>query len=238
MWPGWWGGGEEESHGPSLFSHVTVFFHTKTQECASLAAAAAAADAAAGVDDGDNGAACVLRRGCILDTLPSGSRGALAATRGDGVAAAAARSSPPLTPAGATLALRSRVVHAASMLLGEGEDGISLVGEQFIVKPPKSAPASSFPLHVDADALPGGRHSPDARAYVSVWVPLDACDAGSGGLVVAGVPLTLPAGTGVAMRGDALHESPGNGSGRWRRAWMPQYCRGEGLGAGWRVRVL
>ena len=179
----------------------------------------------------------MLRRGCILDTLPSGSKGALAAARGDGDAAAAARSSPPLTQAGAALALRSRVVETAAVLLGGGE-GITLVGEQFIAKPPRSAPSSAFALHADADALPGGRHSPDARAYVSIWVPLDACDGGSGGLVVAGVPLTLPAGVGVAMRGDALHESPGNGSGRWRRAWMPQYCRGGGLGAGWRVRVL
>lgn len=214
----------------------SVFITTSTppsQECASLIAAAAAADAAAGADD-DNPAACILRRGCILDTLPAGTPGAAAAARGDAAAAAAARAAPPLSPAGAALALRSRVVETARALLG-GPPVLSLVGEQFIIKPPHTPTSSAFAPHADADALPGGRASPDAAAYVSIWVPLDACDVKSGGLSVGGVALALPPGTGVAMRGDAVHKSPGNGSDKWRRAWMPQYARGEGLAAGWRV---
>lgn len=223
---------------------------TPRQECDALVAAARAADAAAGGDTEDPEWAATSR-GCVFDTLPSTSPAASAARAGDAAAVAAARSSPPLSPAGAAIALGPRLAAAAAALLGTRRVQVVLVGDQFIAKPPRSVPASSFGAHADADALPGGRSGAGGRSCVSIWMALDdVCGAngglilpalaaeGSGGSASLPVPLTAPAGTAVAMRGDFIHSSSANSSGLWRRAYMPQYGDpGVELGAGWAVRV-
>lgn len=192
-------------------------------------------------------------RGCIFDTLPPGSPAAAAARAGDGAAVAIARSTLPLSRAGAVIALGPCLAAAAGALLGAGTGGVVLFGDQFIAKPPSSSPSSAFAPHADADALPGRRRGEGGRACVSIWVALDDFREANGGLALAAptagtrnsdsppllVPLTAPAGTAVAMRGDYVHASSANASRHsWRRAYMPQYgAVGVTLGAGWAVRV-
>lgn len=154
------------------------------EECDALVRAAAASNEA---DD-----FLVGRAGCVLQTLPRGSRGAAAAARGDSLGAAECRRAAPCTPRGAELALGGKLASLAGALLRkaaeaeeeeeeddehEVENGderraknlarqlppLVLIGEQYIVKPARGGPGTAFAWHADGSWLEAGRSEAGPR---------------------------------------------------------------------------